>query len=169
MKTINETLLSIIDKHETLDELIDKLRSVRNDSYSNWSDEKSFSDRLPDILNGRPGLYQIFYKNHLAYLGSTNTDNGKRSYGLHDRLQKKRAIMTNHYDNADRIMSLRETCMKKALLKRYDIYHTNWTYKYWILPTDIPLVLEIFWIKRLKKAGYCELNSQRSILEKVSY
>ena len=159
---LDKKLALILNKHKTLDNLIEKLHTVKTNRYSQWSAEKQFIEAIPNNVYGRPGLYQVFYKGKLVYLGSSNTNNGKRTYGLHDRLQKKKTILCKHFANADMIMSLKEVCMKKAISLDYDMHYSNWSYRYWILPVDVPLVLEIMWIKKLKAEGYCELNSNRS-------
>ena len=155
---------TILNKHNLIKSIQEDLQTVLDDRFSQWSGMKNFADPLPKITYGATGNYQIFYRNVLAYFGTTNsTKEGKSSYGLYDRLRKKQTILVSHYNDPERIMTLKETCMKKALRLGYDMHHSNWSYKFWKLPQDLPLVTEARVIRQLKSIGLCQLNSDRCI------
>lgn len=155
---------TILNKHNLIKSIQEDLQAVLDDRYSQWSGMKIFAEPLPKITYGVPGNYQVFYRDVLAYFGTTNsTKEGKSSYGLYDRLRKKQTILVSHYDNPDKIRSLKEPCMAKALNLGYVMHHSNWSYKFWKLPQDIPLVTEARVIRQLKEMGLCELNSDRCV------
>ena len=154
---------TILNKHNLIKSIQDDLQAVLDDRYSQWSGIKSFADPLPKMTYGAPGNYQLFYRDRLEYFGTTNSNRGKSSYGLYDRLRKKQTILVKHFNDPDRIVSLKESCMKKALELGFDMHHSNWSYKFWKLPQDLPLVTEARVIRQLKSIGLCSLNSNRCI------
>ena len=154
---------TILNKHNLIDKAIELLKSLKEDRYSQWSGAKSMMDPVPKNTHGGPGAYQIFYKGRLVYFGISNSDEkGKRQgsgYGVHSRLQPKMTILQRHHNNPERILTLKESCMKKALELGYDMRPENWSYRYWILPKHIPPVLESIAIPLLQAEGLCELNT----------
>lgn len=158
-----QTVIDILNKHNICNEIITDFEKLKNDRYVQWSGLKSFNDAIPDITHGRPGNYQIIFKDRIVYFGTTNSNKGKSSYGLHDRIQKKKTIINKHYNNKEKIFSLKESCMKKAFNLGYLKSPDLWNYRFIVLPIDIPLILEIKTIRKLKEAGYCELNDNRTI------
>jgi len=156
-------LRQILNKHNLINSIQEQLDVILQDRYSQWSGEQKFCDPMPVITHGAPGCYQIFYKGQMVYFGTTNNSSGKKTYGLHDRIQKKRTILIIHFNNPDKIRSLGESSMKKALEMGYDMHHSNWRYKFWKLPVDMPLVIEAVAIRQLKAQGYCVLNSDRCL------
>ena len=155
---------TILNKHNLIEEAIKILSSIKENRYSQWSGLKPMTNPLPKNTYGEPCAYQIFYKGRLVYFGISNSDEkGKtngRGYGAHDRLQKKKTIVQKHHNDPDRIRSLKEACMTKALDLGYDMKAENWTYRYWILPKHIPPVLESIAIPLLQAEGLCELNTR---------
>jgi len=155
---------TILDKHNLIDRAIDLLVSIKENRYSQWSGAKSMTEPVPRNTYGEPGAYQIFYKGRLVYLGISNSDEkGKTQgsgYGTHSRLQPKTTIVQRHHSDHDRINSLKESCMKKAVELGYDMRPENWSYRYWLLPKHIPPVLESIAIPLLQSEGLCELNTR---------
>ena len=157
-------LETILNKHNLIASIQEDLQRVLDDRYSQWSGMRNFADPLPKITYGAPGNYQIFYLDELVYFGTTNSNKeGKTSYGLYDRLRKKQTILVSHHNDPDKIRSLKEACIRKALDMGFDMHHSNWSYKFWKLPQDLPLVTEARVIRQLKEIGLCVLNSDRCV------
>ena len=155
---------TILNKHNLIETAIQLLTSIKENRFSQWSGLKSMTQPLPKNTRGRSGSYQIYYKNKLVYFGISNSnEKGKTNgsgYGINSRLQPKMTILQRHHNNPERILTLKESCMKKAVELGYDMRPENWSYRYWLLPKHIPPVLESIAIPLLQAEGLCELNTR---------
>ena len=139
---------------------IEELRLLEQEGPFRWSARLRFTEAIPADTYGVPGIYEIFYRDQVAYVGISASRKGKRTYGIHDRIQKKATIVCRHYDNPAKIHSLKETWLKKALEQQYEIHHSNWQYRYCVTTKPVALALEMPLISMYRRQGLCALNTQ---------